>query len=71
MKQNGKYKCHHLKGETLVAVKKYSNRQYVVESEETKRRYIASTDMFSEPRLTLAHVSNVDCELIEIKDLLS
>lgn len=67
MKENGKYKCSHLPGETLVAVKKHNDRQYNVESIETGHVYLASTDMFHGPRLNLAHVANMDCELEEIK----
>ncbi len=67
MKQNGKYKCEHLKGETLVAIKKYNNRHYTVQSEQTGKTYLASVDMFSEPSLSFAHVANIDCHLTEIK----
>ncbi len=67
MKQNGKYKCEHLKGETLIAVKKHNDRQYSVKSEETGKTYLASMDMFHEPTLSLAHVANMDCHLTEIK----
>ncbi len=67
MKQNGKYRCDHLPGETLIAVKKHNDKQYNVKSEETGRTYLASIDMFSEPSLNLAHVNNDDCILREIK----
>ena len=67
MKQNGKYKCDHLPGEVLVAVKKHNERQYNVRSEQTGRTYVASIDMFSEPSLSLAHVANANCLLTEIK----
>ena len=67
MKQNEKYKCTHLPGETLVAVKKHNERQYNVRSEETGRVFLASMDMFSEPSLSLAHIANDDCRLTEIK----
>jgi len=67
MKQNGKYKCNHLPGEVLVAVKKYNDRQYTVESQETKTRYMVHIDMFHEPSLFLAHVANANCLLTEIK----
>ncbi len=67
MKQNSKYKCNHLHGETLVIVKKYNDKQYVAKSEETDKEYLVGIDAFTEPHLTLAHVANMDCQLVEIK----
>jgi hypothetical protein len=64
MEQNSKWKCSHLKGETLTAVKRYNDRQFVVESKETKKRYLVHKDLFSEPHLNLAHVNNMDCQLV-------
>jgi len=68
MIKGDKYQCTHLRGETLKTIKKYSNRMYVLKSEETGRKYVAAVDLFSEPHLMLAHVSNMDCDLTKIKE---
>ncbi len=68
MKQNSKYRCEHLPGETLIAIKKHNNRQYNVKSEQTGRTFLVNMGRFSEPALCLAHVSNMDCYLTEIKE---
>ena len=68
MVKGSKYRCEHLKGETLKTIKKYSNRMYVLKSEETGRKHVAAEDLFQEPHLMLAHVSNINCHLTELKE---
>ena len=67
MKPKSKWKCGHLPGETLTAVKKYNDKQFVVQSDKTDISYICQKDEFTEPHLSLAHVSKLNSQLTEIK----
>ena len=64
MNPKSKWKCCHLPGETLTAVKKFSEKQFTVESDKTGKRYLVQKNEFTEPHLCLAHINNMDCQLV-------
>ena len=67
MKPDEVYVCDHLPGEELVPVHKYNDRQYTVEAQKSKRRFLVHKDMFSEPQLSLAHVGREQKTLRRIR----
>ena len=67
LQRNDEYECNHLPGERLKVVQRYNNKQFVLESDKTKKRHLVAVSEFTEPHLCLAHVSNLDCELRKIQ----
>jgi hypothetical protein len=68
MEHESKWKCDHLHGEVLTAVKRYNDKQFVVKSEKTGRRFLVGVDAFTEPHLSLAHITKMSRQLVEIKE---
>jgi phosphopantetheinyl transferase (holo-ACP synthase) len=56
MNENEIYECDYLPGEQLIVSKRYNSKQAVLKSNKTGIRYMAYKDLFSDPKLSLAHV---------------
>jgi len=66
MIENGEYECDHLPGDVLVAKKKHGERQYMVESKDSGRKFFVHMNHFDKPHLSFAHVADADCMLRKI-----
>ena len=67
MELGKRFKTIHTGSEELKVVKIYNKKQFVVKVGNTEKKILASQDEYSEPQLSLAHVSKSDTLMTPIQ----